>query len=81
MNIEYAKRSVKAINGMDKPIKKQLVDVIDCLPEQEQILLFEIAKRFIADDVANADDVEAVRAARQEYANGETVNHDAINWD
>ena len=62
------------------PIKKQLVDVIDCLPEQEQILLFEIAKRFISDDVANADDVEAVRAARQEYANGETVNHDAINW-
>ncbi len=63
------------------PIKKQLVDVIDCLPEQEQILLFEVAKRFISDDVANADDVEAVRAARQEYANGETVNHDAINWD
>lgn len=63
------------------PIKKQLVDVIDCLPEQEQILLFEIAKRFVADDVANADDVEAVRAARQEYANGETVNHNAINWD
>ena len=63
------------------PIKKQLVDVIDCLPEQEQILLFEIAKRFISDDVANADDVEAVRAARQEYANGETVNHDALNWD
>ena len=63
------------------PIKKQLGDVIDCLPEQEQILLFEIAKRFISDDVANADDVEAVRAARQEYANGETVNHDAINWD
>ncbi len=43
--------------------------------------MFEIAKRFISDDVANADDVEAVRAARQEYANGETVNHDAINWD
>ena len=63
------------------PIKKQVVEVIDCLPEQEQILLFEIAKRFISDDVANADDVEAVRAARQEYANGETVNHDAINWD
>lgn len=63
------------------PIKKQLVDVIDCLPEQEQILLFEIAKRFVADDVATDNDMEAVRAARQEYANGETVNHNAINWD
>lgn len=63
------------------PIKKQLVDVIDCLPEQEQILLFEIAKRFVADDVATDNDIEAVSAARQEYANGETVNHNAINWD
>lgn len=63
------------------PIKKQLVDVIDCLPEQEQILLFEIAKRFVADDVATDNDIEAVRAARQEYANGETVNHNDINWD
>ncbi len=63
------------------PIKKQLFDVIDCLPEQEQILLFEIAKRFIVDDVANADDIIAIREARKEYADGETINHNAINWD
>ena len=27
------------------------------------------------------DDVEAIRAARQEYENGETVSHNDINWD
>lgn len=32
-------------------------------------------------DVATPDDVEAVNAAREEYANGETIPHDAINWD
>ena len=32
-------------------------------------------------DVTTADDLEAVRAARQEYETGETVNHNAINWD
>lgn len=63
------------------PIKKQLIDVIDYLPEKEQTLLFEIAKRFISDDIATEDDISAIQTARKEYANGETVNHNAINWD
>lgn len=63
------------------PIKKQLIDMIDCLPEQEQTLLFEIAKRFVTDDVATEDDISAIQAARKEYAKGETVSHNAINWD
>lgn len=62
------------------PIKNQLVDVIDILPETEQRLLLEIAKRFISDDVATIDDVAAIQAAREEYMNGETVSHSAIDW-
>ena len=63
------------------PIKKQLFDMIDCLPEQEQTLLFEIAKRFVTDDVATKDDILAIQTARKEYTNGETVSHNAIDWD
>ena len=62
------------------PIKNQLVDVIDVLPETEQLLLLEIAKRFISDDVATDDDLAGIRAAREEFARGETVSHDNINW-
>ena len=62
------------------PIRNQLVNMIDCLPEQEQALLYEIAKRFMADDIATADDIEAITIARTEYNNGETVDHNAINW-
>ncbi len=62
------------------PIKNQLVDVIDILPEDEQRLLLEIAKRFISDDVATADDLAAIQVAREEYINGETVSHSAIDW-
>ena len=62
------------------PIKNQLAEAIDILPETEQRLLLEIAKRFISDDVATADDLAAIRAAREEYANGETVSHSAIDW-
>lgn len=63
------------------PVREQLVGVIDCLPETEQQLLLEIARRFLADDVATPDDLEAIRIAREEYARGETVSHEDINWD
>ena len=62
------------------PIRDQLVEMIDCLPEQEQVLVFEIVKRFVPDDVATPDDFRAIQEAREEYAQGETVNHNDINW-
>lgn len=62
------------------PIKNQLLDVIDILPEAEQALLLEIARRFLPDDIATPDDLEAHRVAMEEYAGGETVPHEAINW-
>lgn len=46
---------------------------IDCLPV--------IACRFLPDDVAAPDDLEAIRGARAEYARGQTIPHEAINWD
>lgn len=63
------------------PIRNQLVEMIDCLPDQEQVLVFEIVKRLVPDDVATADDLQAIQAAHEEYARGETVSHKAINWD
>jgi len=62
------------------PIRNQLVGVIDSLEEPEQILLFEIARRFISDDIATLDDITVHAAAVDEYRRGETVSHDAINW-
>lgn len=62
------------------PVKEQLVRVIDCLPETEQKLLLEIARRFLADDVATSDDIEAVRTAREEYDRGEYYTDSDINW-
>ena len=34
---------------------ERLVKIIDCMPEQA--LLWEIAKRFVSDDVASVDDI------------------------
>lgn len=63
------------------PITNQLVQMLDSLPETDQMLVLEIVKRFVPDDVATPADLDAIRAARKEYAAGETVGHDAINWD
>lgn len=63
------------------PIRRQLDEMIDCLPESEQILLLEIVKRFVPDDVATANDIIAIKAAREDYERGETIAHEAINWD
>ena len=63
------------------PVREQLVGVIDCLPETEQSLLLEIARRFLPDDIATPDDLDAIREARAEYARGQTIPHEAINWD
>lgn len=63
------------------PIKEQLTNVIDCLQEADLLLLLEIAKRFVEDDVATPEDLQAHQAAMEEYARGETVSHSDIDWD
>lgn len=62
------------------PIRNQLVEMIDILPESEQSLLLEIVKRFVPDDVATVNDLEDIRMAREEFSRHETVGHDDINW-
>ncbi len=62
------------------PIREQLVSVIDCLPETEQTLLLEIARRFVPEDQATPDDLAAIQTARAEHLRGETIPHSAINW-
>ena len=34
------------------PVRNQLVEMIDLMPEAEQLLLLEIARRFVPDDAA-----------------------------
>ena len=34
----------------------------------------------LPDDTATPDDLEDIQQARAEYARGETIPHEAINW-
>ena len=63
------------------PVRNQLIEMIDCLPETEQVLLVEIVRRFIPDDVTTPDDIAAHALAMDEYRRGETIDDEDINWD
>jgi len=62
-------------------LTKQITHMIEQLQEPEQVLVFEIIKRFIPDDVATLDDLEAIAVAREEFRNGETISDEDIDWD
>ena len=60
--------------------------MLDMLPAQEQALAFEMLKRLVLAwdaDLTKLTEAEALslQQAEEELARGETVSHDAINWD
>lgn len=67
-------------------VTKQALDLMEILPESEQNFALEFIKKLVLawdpdfTKVTPAERVELEKAAR-EIENGETVSHDAINWD
>lgn len=66
---------------MQNAITKQIVDMVDLLPIEEQKLVLEIVRRFVPDDIATEDDLAAIEAAREDYRAGRTVRHEDIHWE
>ena len=66
-------------------VAKQILDMIDMLPEQEQQLAFELIKRMVLawdSDFTKLTPAERERLANanKEIANGETVSYSEIDW-
>ena len=62
-------------------IAMQINNMVAQLDEPEQVLVLEIIKRFLPDNVATTDDLSIIATAREEYRTGKTVNENDINWD
>jgi len=65
------------------PLKTQLLNMVELVPEKELPIILEVVRHFIPndiDDIATPDDVIAHKKAIQEYISGETVSHDDIDW-
>jgi len=63
------------------PLTNQAASLFDALTEREQFLVLELIQRLAPDDVASQEDISDIAAARAEYAAGQTVGMDEINWD
>lgn len=64
---------------MQVPLARQIANIVDLLPEHEQMLVFEIVTRFLPDDVATPEDIAAHEEALEEYRRGETVRLEDVD--
>jgi hypothetical protein len=62
-------------------LSMQINNMVEQLHEPEQVLILEIVKRFLPDDVATPEDLDIIAAAREEYRCGETISDGNIDWD
>lgn len=65
---------------------KQAIDLMEILPESEQNFALEFIKKLVLawdPDYTKVTPLERaeIDQAIQEIKNGETVSHEAINWD
>ena len=64
-------------------VKAQILNMVERIPENELPVLLEVVKRFVPidiEDIATPDDLAAHEIAMKEYASGETVSHNDIDW-
>jgi len=65
--------------------KAQAINMVELVPETDIPLVIEILKRFISyeenDDIATPEDIYSHELAMQEYREGKTISHEAIEWD
>jgi len=61
-------------------LAQQINSMVERLPETEQVVLFELVKCLLPDDIATPSDLVAIAAAREQYKRGEAVPDSAINW-
>jgi len=61
--------------------RQQLHDIIEVVDSKELNTLYRVLIKFMPEDEPTTDEIEAINIGRKEIMNGETVNHDDIDWD
>lgn len=65
-------------------VKTEITEMVNLIPEAELPIILEVIRHFVpfdSEDMVTEDDIAAHDEAMREYEAGETVEHDAINWD
>lgn len=64
-------------------VTQQISLIVEKMPERNQVLLLEFLKSLVIadDDVLTDEDIADIEQARAEFAQGEYVRHEDIDWD
>jgi len=60
--------------------KQHLHELIDAIEPTEFETLYRVLIRFVPDDIATPDEVEAIRIGQAEFERGETVSFNDVDW-
>ena len=60
--------------------RQQLHQLIDIVDSDELNIVYHLLTKFIPEDTPTSDEVEAIRIGREEFARGEYVRHEDIDW-
>lgn len=64
-------------------VKTQILQMINLVPEPELPTILEVIRHFVpaeSEDIITPGDIAAHNIAVREYMAGETIAHDAIDW-
>ena len=62
-------------------IAQEINTIIEQMPENKQAIILELVKTMISpDDILTDEDIADIKQARAEFARGEYVRHEDINW-
>jgi len=63
-------------------LSQQISVIVEQMPEKNQMIILELLKSMVSpDDYLSEEDIEDIKQARIEFARGECVRHEDINWD
>ncbi|MDR2166748.1 MAG: hypothetical protein LBE35_02720 [Clostridiales bacterium] len=60
---------------------QQINEIVEQMPERKQGILFELVQTMLSpDDTLSEKDINDIKQARAEFARGEYVLHEDIDW-
>ena len=59
--------------------KEALKNIIDLIPDEDIDTIYKLVIKFIPEDKPESDELQAIADARKD--NGETISHEAIDWE
>lgn len=60
--------------------RERLHEMIDIVDAAEFEVIFQVLAKFITEDAATPDEIEAIRIGREEFQRGEYTRHEDIDW-